>query len=95
MSAFGRKQTFTARVSRRKIRDRLSRFGGAMNTSRLGLLVVLLGAAGSALGHHSFRTAYDSTRSTEITGVVAEYVLKSPHSLIVRLQTNGTDLISD
>ena len=59
-----------------------------MNTSRLGLLVVLLGAAGSALGHHSFRTAYDSTRSTEITGVVAEYVLKSPHSLILLDVTN-------
>jgi len=54
-----------------------------MNTSRLGLLIVLLGATGSTFGHHSFRAAYDSTQETEITGVVVEYVLKSPHSLML------------
>ena len=53
-----------------------------MNVSRSVLLAVLLGAAGSVVAHHAFVTSYDPSRSTEITGVVAEYTLKSPHSFI-------------
>ena len=59
-----------------------------MNAIRFGLLLVLLSAAGSALGHHSFRATYDSSRETEITGVVAGYVLKSPHSMLLLDVTN-------
>ena len=65
-----------------------------MNVNRWILLVVLLGAAGSALAHHSFVTSYDPSRSTEITGVVAEYALKSPHSMIlldVRNEDGGVE----
>ena len=54
-----------------------------MNAIRFGLLPLLFGAAGLALGHHSFRATYDSTREMEITGVVAGYVLKSPHSMLL------------
>lgn len=60
-----------------------------MNTNRFGLLILLLGVS-SASGHHSFRTTYDANREMEITGVVVDYMLRSPHSLL-QLDVTGTD----
>lgn len=54
-----------------------------MNADRSILLIPLLGAAGGAAAHHSFVSSYDPSRSTEMTGIVAEFVLKSPHSLML------------
>lgn len=53
-----------------------------MRANRLLLVVILLVSARGTLAHHSFLTTYDPSRSTEITGVVADYELKSPHSFI-------------
>ena len=54
-----------------------------MNATRSILLIVVLGVSGSALAHHSFVASYDPSRATEMTGVVAEYVLRSPHSHVL------------
>jgi len=54
-----------------------------MHISRAVLFGMLLSAAGSTLAHHSFIATYDPSRSTEISGVVAEYKLRSPHSFIL------------
>lgn len=45
-------------------------------------LIVLLGMPASVFAHHSFVASYDPSRATEMTGVVVQYTLKSPHSLI-------------
>lgn len=51
-----------------------------MNATRSIRLIVPLGVSGSALAHHSFVSSYDPSRATELTGVAAEYVLRSLHS---------------
>jgi len=54
-----------------------------MNTTRSALLVATMLVSGSALAHHSFVASYDPSRAMEMTGVVAEFVLRSPHSHIL------------
>lgn len=54
------------------------------------LLVALLGLCTQAAAHHSFIASYDPGRATEMTGVIAQYTLKSPHSLIL-LDVQGED----
>jgi len=44
-----------------------------------GVALALAGAAGA---HHSFATHYDASKSTQITGVVTRWDLRSPHSFI-------------
>jgi len=51
-----------------------------MNAIRSILFILPLGVSGSTLAHHSFVASYDPSQVTEMTGVVAEYVLRSPHS---------------
>lgn len=64
-----------------------------MNTTKPILLIALLSASGSALAHHSFVASYDPSRPMEMTGVVAEYVLKSPHSLVLMdVETDSGEL---
>jgi len=52
--------------------------------SAISVLPVLLAIASTpAVAHHSFVSSYDPSRATEMTGVVAEYVLRSPHSHVL------------
>ena len=64
-----------------------------MITYRFGLLILLLGA-GNAYSHHSFRATYDSEREMQITGIVVDYMLRSPHSLL-HLDVTNTDGIAE
>ena len=61
-----------------------------MNIRRCVFLVGLLGAAASAGAHHSFVASYDPSLAAEMTGIVVEYTLKSPHSLTL-LDVTGED----
>jgi len=54
---------------------------------------MLLGVSGGVLAHHSFVASYDPSQPTEITGVVAEFILKSPHSMILLDVTSGDGMV--
>lgn len=54
-----------------------------MNTTKRLLVVVLLGASPYAMAHHAFVASYDRSQAAEMTGVVVEYVLRSPHSHVL------------
>jgi Family of unknown function (DUF6152) len=55
-----------------------------MRGHRLGLWLTfaLLGAGGTALGHHSF-AMFDQENPTELEGVVVEFKFTNPHTFIL------------
>ena len=54
-----------------------------MKTNTLVLLIAWSLAVGNASAHHSFVATYDRDRPVELPGVVVDFVLKSPHSLLL------------
>ena len=61
-------------------------------TKNIGLLAFCLVSlcAGTIRAHHSIVTHYDPNRSMRLTGVVAQYDLRSPHSFLF-LDVTGED----
>ena len=56
-----------------------------MNTTRatlLGLIALIALACGNAGAHHSFIANYDMNATVELTGVVVDYRMRSPHSYV-------------
>jgi hypothetical protein len=57
----------------------------------LGLMLVGAGAViGSASAHHSFAATYDSSRQAQITGEVAQFLFRNPHSMVQVLAPDET-----
>jgi len=54
-----------------------------MKCNRIFPLILMAIASTPVLAHHSFVSSYDPSRATEMTGIVAEYVLRSPHSHVL------------
>ena len=42
----------------------------------------LLAATAEVFAHHSFTAAYDSSKRTQIEGIVKEFVWRNPHSFV-------------
>jgi hypothetical protein len=50
------------------------------NTSLAALVLLSVGAGGTAAAHHSFAAAYDMTAQISVTGKIVEVRLTNPHS---------------
>ena len=60
------------------------------NTMLICLIVLFAAVSGIAQAHHSFAVHYDPSRTIEIGGVVVDYQLRSPHTLL-RLEVKQED----